>query len=42
MIRLTAELPKIDAARDDEDDVYASITGLAVPWAPVTAVVSNG
>jgi len=42
MIRLTAELPKIDAARDDEEDVYASITGLAVPWAPTTAVVSNG
>ncbi len=42
MIRFTADLPKIDAARDDEEEMYASITGLAVPWAPTTAVVQNG
>ncbi len=40
MIRLTAELPTIDASAGD--DKPATITGIAVPWAPTTAVVSNG
>ena len=40
MIRLTAELPTIDAAAGD--DKPATVTGIAVPWAPTTAVVSNG
>lgn len=40
MIRFTAELPTIDAAAGD--DKPATVTGLAVPWAPTTAVVSNG
>ena len=40
MIRFTAELPTIDAAAGE--DKPATVTGLAVPWAPTTAVVSNG
>jgi HK97 family phage prohead protease len=40
MIRLTAELPTIDASAGD--DKPATVTGIAVPWAPTTAVVSNG
>jgi len=40
MIRLTAELPTIDAAAGD--DKPATVTGIAVPWSPTTAVVSNG
>ena len=41
MIRLTADLPTLDFAKHD-DDAPASISGIAVPWAPVTAVVSGG
>ena len=41
MIRLTADLPTLDFAKND-DDAPASISGIAVPWAPVTAVVSGG
>lgn len=40
MIRFTAELPTIDAAAGE--DKPATVTGIAVPWAPTTAVVSNG
>jgi uncharacterized protein len=41
MIRLTADLPTLDFAKTD-DDAPASISGIAVPWAPTTAVVSGG
>lgn len=41
MIRLTADLPTLDFAKSDQD-APASISGIAVPWAPVTATVSNG
>jgi len=40
MIRFIADLPTIDAAAGD--DKPATVTGIAVPWAPTTAVVSNG
>jgi hypothetical protein len=33
MIRLTADLPTLDFAKTD-DDAPASISGIAVPWAP--------
>ena len=39
--RLSAELPTIDAAAGDESKP-ASITGIAVPWAPTTATVMGG
>ena len=41
MIRLTADLPTLDFAKSDSD-APASISGIAVPWAPTTAVVSGG
>jgi HK97 family phage prohead protease len=41
MIRLTADLPTVDFAKS-EDDAPASISGIAVPWAPVTATVLGG
>jgi HK97 family phage prohead protease len=41
MIRLTADLPTLDFAKTD-DDAPASISGIAVPWAPITATVSGG
>jgi len=41
MIRFTAEIPKLDFAKS-EDDAPASISGIAVPWAPTTAVVQGG
>ena len=40
MIQLTADLPTLDFAKTD-DDAPASISGIAVPWAPVTATVSG-
>jgi HK97 family phage prohead protease len=42
MIRLTADLPTLDFAKSDEEETYASISGIAVPWAPVTATVLGG
>ena len=39
--RLSAQLPTIDAAAGD-DSKPASITGIAVPWAPTTATVMGG
>jgi hypothetical protein len=41
MIRLTTDLPTLDFAKTD-DDAPASISGIAVPWAPITATVSGG
>jgi HK97 family phage prohead protease len=41
MIRFTADLPTLDFAKSDQD-APASISGIAVPWAPTTAVVSGG
>ena len=41
MIRLTADLPTLDFAKSDSD-APASISGIAVPWAPVTATVLGG
>jgi HK97 family phage prohead protease len=41
MIRLTADLPTLDFAKSDSD-APASISGVAVPWAPVTATVLGG
>jgi len=41
MIRFHAEIPTLDFAKS-EDDAPASISGIAVPWAPVTAVVLGG
>ena len=41
MIRFHAEIPTLDFAKS-EDDAPASISGIAVPWAPVTAVVQGG
>jgi HK97 family phage prohead protease len=41
MIRLTADLPTVDFAKSDSD-APASISGIAVPWAPVTATVLGG
>ena len=41
MIRLTADLPTLDFAKS-ETDAPASISGIAVPWAPVTATVLGG
>lgn len=41
MIRFTAEIPTLDFAKS-EDDAPASISGIAVPWAPTTAVVQGG
>ena len=41
MIRLTADLPTLDFAKSDSD-APASISGIAVPWAPTTAVVQGG
>ena len=41
MIRLTADLPTLDFAKS-ESDAPASISGIAVPWAPVTATVLGG
>jgi HK97 family phage prohead protease len=41
MIRLTADLPTVDFAKSEED-APASISGIAVPWAPVTATVLGG
>lgn len=41
MIRLHADLPTLDAAHGDESKP-ASITGIAVPWAPTTATVMGG
>jgi HK97 family phage prohead protease len=41
MIRFTAEIPTLDFAKSEED-VPASISGIAVPWAPTTAVVQGG
>ena len=41
MIRFNAEIPTLDFAKS-EDDAPASISGIAVPWAPTTAVVSGG
>lgn len=41
MIRFHAEIPTLDFAKS-EDDAPASISGIAVPWAPITAVVSGG
>ena len=38
MIRFHAEIPTLDFAKS-EDDAPASISGIAVPWAPVTATV---
>jgi HK97 family phage prohead protease len=41
MIRFHAEIPTLDFAKS-EDNAPASISGIAVPWAPTTAVVSGG
>ena len=41
MIRFIADLPTLDAAHGDESKP-ASITGIAVPWAPTTATVMGG
>ena len=41
MIRLTADLPTLDFAKSDSD-APASVSGIAVPWAPVTATVLGG
>ena len=41
MIRFNADLPKLDFAKSD-DDAPASISGIAVPWSPTTAIVSGG
>ena len=41
MIRFHAEIPTLDFAKSEED-VPASISGIAVPWAPTTAVVQGG
>ena len=41
MIRFHAEIPTLDFAKS-EDDAPASISGIAVPWAPVTATVLGG
>ena len=41
MIRMISDLPTLDFAKSDQD-APASISGIAVPWAPVTATVSNG
>ena len=41
MIRFHAEIPTLDFAKS-EDDAPASISGIAVPWAPTTAVVQGG
>ena len=41
MIRFNAEIPTLDFAKS-EDDAPASISGIAVPWAPTTAVVQGG
>ena len=41
MIRFTAEIPTLDFAKSEED-APASISGIAVPWAPVTATVLGG
>ena len=41
MIRFHAEIPTLDFAKSEED-APASISGIAVPWAPTTAVVSGG
>ena len=41
MIKLIADLPTLDFAKS-EQDAPASISGIAVPWAPTTAIVSGG
>ena len=41
MIRFNAEIPTLDFAKSEED-APASISGIAVPWAPTTAVVQGG
>jgi len=43
MIRFTAPVNLVEAAKDDDEEMYASprIAGVAVPW-DVTAVVSGG
>jgi HK97 family phage prohead protease len=41
MIRFNAEIPTLDFAKSEED-APASISGIAVPWAPVTATVLGG
>ena len=41
MIRMISDLPTLDFAKSDED-APASISGIAVPWAPVTATVLGG
>lgn len=42
MIKLISDLPTLDFAKSDEEETYASISGIAVPWAPVTATVLGG
>jgi len=41
MIRMISDLPTLDFAKSDQD-APASISGIAVPWAPVTATVLGG
>ena len=41
MIRMISDLPTVDFAKS-EIDAPASISGIAVPWAPVTATVLGG
>jgi HK97 family phage prohead protease len=41
MIRMISDLPTLDFAKSDTD-APASISGIAVPWAPVTATVLGG
>ena len=41
MIRMISDLPTLDFAKSDQD-APASISGVAVPWAPVTATVLGG
>jgi HK97 family phage prohead protease len=41
MIRMISDLPTVDFAKS-ETDAPASISGIAVPWAPVTATVLGG
>ena len=41
MIRMISDLPTVDFAKSDTD-APASISGIAVPWAPVTATVLGG
>jgi len=41
MIRMISDLPTLDFAKSDQD-APASISGIAVPWAPITATVLGG